>query len=71
MTLIRVRFASPVVTDELSLTISLRPMDRSMSRSAYTAPKYFCTPSKADNGREITSRRHCVSSPEPSRIGAR
>ena len=44
MTLISVDLPAPL--SPMSPTISLRPTERSMSRSACTAPKYFCTPSR-------------------------
>ena len=44
MTLISVDLPAPL--SPIRPTISLRPMARSMSRSACTAPKYFCTPSR-------------------------
>src|SRR5262249_13036322 len=44
MTLISVDLPAPL--SPMSPTISLRPIERSMSRSACTAPKYFCTPSR-------------------------
>ena len=43
ITLIRVDLPAPL--SPMSPTISLRPMAMSMSRRAWTAPKYFCTPS--------------------------
>ena len=43
MTLIRVDLPAPL--SPMSPTISLRPIVRSMSRSACTAPKNFCTAS--------------------------
>src|SRR5271156_2256864 len=44
MSLISVDLPAPL--SPMRPTISLRPMERSMSRSACTAPKYFCTPSR-------------------------